>query len=129
MDEVVAEWIKFSDRDLTTAKYLYENMRPIPLEIVCYLCQQSAEKALKAFLIYSRIKPERTHDLESLRDKCEDIDASFNDIIEKCERLNDYSSQPRYPFEIEITDDDTLLALKDSKKISEFVKGKISCDI
>jgi len=59
MDEVVAEWIKFSDRDLETANYLYENMRPMPFEIICYLCQQSAEKALKAFWIYSEIKPEK----------------------------------------------------------------------
>ena len=111
--------------DYKTARYLYDNMRPIPLEIVCYHCQQSAEKALKAFLIYSHIKPERTHDLESLRDKCEVVDASFNEIIEECERLTRYSSQPRYPFEIEITDGDMFLALQNSEKINVFVKGKI----
>jgi HEPN domain-containing protein len=131
MDKALLEWIKFSDRDFAAARYLYDNMRPIPLEIVCYHCQQSAEKALKAFLIHSKIKPEKTHDLESLRDNCAEIENSFNEIIEMCERLNDYASQPRYPFEIEITDDDTLLALHDSEKINGFVKSKIkwaSCD-
>ena len=29
--------------------------------------------------------------------------------------------------EIEITDSDTILALKDSEEISEFVKSKIGC--
>ena len=124
MDDLVKEWIKFSDRDLETAKHLYDSMRPQPLEIICYHCQQSAEKALKAFLIHSRIKPEKTHNLNSLRNECEKIDESFADIAKKCVDLNDYSSQPRYPMEIEITDGDTLLALKDSEEINEFVKGK-----
>jgi HEPN domain-containing protein len=126
MDEVVAEWLKFSDRDLATAKHLYENMRPIPLEIVCYHCQQSAEKALKAFLIYSKIKPVRTHNLVDLRDTCAENDTSFDEVIEKCEKLNDSSSQPRYPYEIEITNSDAILALQDSEKINEFVKRKIN---
>ena len=124
MDDLVAEWIKFSDIDLATAKHLYETMRPIPLEIICYHCQQSAEKILKAFLIYSGVKPARTHDLEPLRKECVKIDKTFNEITEKCARLSDYSSQPRYPMEIVITDEDTRLALQDSKEISEFVKGK-----
>jgi len=34
MDDLVAEWIKFSDTDLKTSKYLYDNMRPSPNEFV-----------------------------------------------------------------------------------------------
>jgi HEPN domain-containing protein len=127
MDDLVKEWVKFSDVDLAAAKHLYENMRPIPLEIICYHCQQSAEKILKAFLIYSRIKPEKTHNLELLRSECEKIDKSFIEIAKKCVDLNDYSSQPRYPMEIEITDSDTVSALQNSEKISNFVKEKINC--
>lgn len=37
--------------DLRVAKHLEETYRPKPLEIICYLCQQAAEKAIKA-LIY-----------------------------------------------------------------------------
>jgi hypothetical protein len=48
MDNVVTEWLKFSDTDFLTAKYLFENMQPAPLEIICSHRQQSAEKALKA---------------------------------------------------------------------------------
>jgi HEPN domain-containing protein len=70
MDNVVTEWLKFSDTDFSTADYLYNNMQPAPLEIICYHCQQSAEKALKAFLIYSNFKPEKTHNLELLIDGC-----------------------------------------------------------
>ena len=108
------------------AKYLYDNMRPTPLEIICYHCRQSAEKALKAFLIHSKIKPEKTHDLESLRNECIKINESFVELEDECLRLNRYSSQPRYPMTIELTETDTNLALKYCKKISGFVKGKIT---
>jgi len=125
MDELVKEWIKFSDMDLETAQHLYKTMNPAPFEIICYHCQQSAEKMLKGFLIYSEIKPSKTHDLELLRSKCENIDKDFNKISEQCVRLNDYSSQPRYPMEIEITDGDTCLALRDGENISMFIKEKL----
>jgi HEPN domain-containing protein len=125
MDNSIIEWIKFSDTDLIAAKHLYDTLQPQPLEIICYHCQQSAEKVLKAFLIYSKIKPDKTHDLVFLRSECEKIDSSFSEIINECADLNDYSSQPRYPFEIQITDSDTMLALRDSKKINAFVKEKI----
>jgi len=125
MDDLVAEWIKFSETDLAAAKHLYDSMRPKPLEIICYHCQQSAEKVLKGFLIYSGVKPTKTHDLEFLRNECEQIDNSFVEIANNCANLNDYSSQPRYPMEIEINDADSASALEDSEKIIKFIKEKI----
>lgn len=38
--------------DLGVARYLDETYRPKPLEIICYHCQQAAEKAIKALIIY-----------------------------------------------------------------------------
>jgi HEPN domain-containing protein len=40
------EWQRLAAMDLNTAEYL-QNMSPLPLEIICYHCQQSAEKYLK----------------------------------------------------------------------------------
>ena len=125
MDDLVNEWIRFSNMDLTAAKHIYGTMHPVPLEIVCYHCQQSAEKVLKAFLINSRVKPVRTHDLAALRNECENIDESFNNLADECDRLNRYSSQPRYPMEIEITNREAALAVQDREKINEFIKGKL----
>ena len=126
MDSLVAEWISFSDTDLKVARHMYDTMHPRPLEIICYHCQQSAEKILKAFLIYSKVKPARTHDLEELRKECKVLNESFTTITDKCANLNDYSSQPRYPFEIEITEGDAIRALKDCEDICAFVKALIN---
>ena len=48
--EYIAEWFQFADIDLASAEHL-QSMRPQPLEIICYHCQQSAEKNLKGYLI------------------------------------------------------------------------------
>ena len=124
---MVNEWLKYARNDFEAANHLL-TLHPLKLEIICYLCQQSAEKMLKAFWLYSEILPPKTHDLELLRSKCEEIDASFIDLSGECVRLNDYSSQPRYPFNLEITDEDMEMALKDSKRISEHVTSLITLD-
>jgi len=123
----VKEWLKYASNDLEAANHLL-TLFPLKLEIICYLCQQSAEKMLKAFWLYSDVFPPKTHDLEVLRSKCEEFDASFLNLAGECIRLNDYSSQPRYPFSLEITEEDMQMAIKDSKGISEFVKSLIAID-
>ena len=46
------EWQKFAEMDLKSGEYLL-NMHPVPMEIICYHCQQSAEKYLKGYLVCS----------------------------------------------------------------------------
>ena len=52
MDKVFHEWLSFAETDLGVARHLYESFHPKPLEIICYHCQQSAEKAIKAVIIW-----------------------------------------------------------------------------
>ena len=47
--EISKEWYAYAERDLITAKHLVKTLYPVPLEIVCYHCQQSSEKFLIAF--------------------------------------------------------------------------------
>ncbi len=44
------EWIRFAEMDLGSAEYLL-NMHPTPVEVICYHCQQSAEKYLKGYIV------------------------------------------------------------------------------
>jgi len=127
---IIDEWMAYSDTDLATAKHLRDTMHPKPLEIICYHCQQSAEKALKAFWLFMGDSPPRIHDLELLRDKCNNYDKSFEELYDECERLKVFASQPRYPFELEVTEEIMDLAIKDSNRVSEFIKARISiCDL
>lgn len=124
--EIVKEWIKFSKNDLDCAEYL-NNMKPKPLEIMCYHCQQSAEKVLKAFLIFSEIIPPKIHELNRLCEMCEDIDVDFEKIAIQCGSLTKYGIQPRYPYELDITDEETQSAVRKAKTILDFVTGKLEC--
>ena len=45
------EWQRIAAMDLSTAEYLL-GMSPLPIEIICYHCQQSAEKYLSKCHIY-----------------------------------------------------------------------------
>ena len=117
--EFIAEWFKFADMDLSSAEFL-QGMHPKPLEIICYHCQQSAEKNLKGYLLHSGIEPPKTHDLVDLNDMCADIDERFSGIDKLCGILTRYGVQPRYPQEIGITADDTLNALEYANKIRSF---------
>jgi len=60
--EAAKEWFKIAESDLSSAAFLQE-MRPTPVEIICYHCQQSAEKYLKGFLSLKEEEIQKTHDL------------------------------------------------------------------
>ena len=123
--ESAAEWLRFSQMDLHSAEYL-KAMVPLPLEIICYHCQQSAEKALKAFLALHQKEILKTHDLRFLCNECAKIDFDFSRIEEHCSRITIYGVQSRYPFAMEIEKEDMDFALSDAHKIFDFINNKIT---
>ena len=62
------EWYDMAVMDLGVARHLDETYRPKPLEIICYHCQQAAEKAIKALIVYfgGRGGMPKLHDLSFL---------------------------------------------------------------
>lgn len=123
-NKIYSEWFEFARRDLESAKFLL-NMYPKPIEIICYHCEQSAEKYLKGYLIKSDNKVERTHDLVLLNNKCKVLDESFDMIEDECIELVPYGVQVRYPYQLEVMEEDMLSAIKCAEKIEKFIKGKI----
>jgi len=65
LEDFVAEWTGKGLTDLGSAKFLL-SMRPIPLEVIGFHCQQAVEKYLKAYLVARGVEPEKTHDLVEL---------------------------------------------------------------
>ena len=102
--DFASEWFLYADMDLTSAER-NTTFYPVHMQLVCYLCQQSAEKYLKGFLVYNGVpEPPRIHNLEKLNALCALYDVRFDEIAEQCEFLTDYGVQPRYPYEMEITE-------------------------
>jgi HEPN domain-containing protein len=123
-NKIYEEWFEFAKRDLESAKFLI-NMYPKPIEIICYHCEQSAEKYLKGYLIKSWNKIERTHDLVVLNNKCKVINNSFDAIEDECIELVPYGVQVRYPYQLDVAEDDMISAIECAERIEIFVKGKI----
>lgn len=118
------EWFEYAKRDLESARFLM-NMYPVPIEIICYHCEQSAEKYLKGYLIFKGNNAERTHDLGLLNNKCSAINDEFKTIEDECLELVPYGVQVRYPYQLEVNEDDMKSALVCAEKIQEFILSNI----
>ena len=121
MDEkFIFEWFIYGDRDLGVAEHSL-SYHPQPYEIICYLCQQSAEKYLKGYLVYKGVvDPPKIHNLDVLCDMCEEYDEFFGEIQKPCSILTDYGVQPRYPHEMLIEEHHMEKALEYARQIKDF---------
>ncbi|MCL4514475.1 MAG: HEPN domain-containing protein [Firmicutes bacterium] len=124
-NQIAGEWFQYAQRDLESAKYL-QNMRPVPIEIICYHCQQSAEKNLKGYIALNGGQIQRIHDLVALNKVCLGYSPEFFVIEEDCIQLTDYGVQARYPFNLGLNESDMLLAIKNAERIQAFVQSKVS---
>ncbi len=73
---IVDEWLNIAEMDMASAKFL-QNMHPVPVEIICYHCQQSAEKYLKGYLAFNEEEVLKTHDLLALNNMCQNMMKNF----------------------------------------------------
>jgi HEPN domain-containing protein len=116
-NKAAAVWFNYAANDLAAAEYLADGMRPIPLEVVCYLCEQSAEKYLKGFLVLNGVVPRRTHDLEELGVEAARFFKGFEDVADGLTVLTSYGVGVRYPFGLEISVDDMKRAIANARSV------------
>jgi len=124
--EMLNSLFALAHNDLRSAEYLSTMTNPTPDEIICFHCQQSAEKYLKGFLVSYDILPPKTHDLTHLLEMCESKKSEFSSLISKCSFLNRYAVTVRYSFELQITTDDMKTAIQFAKDVKEFVLNAIA---
>lgn len=122
--DIAKEWFDIADADLSSARFL-QGMRPMPHEIICYHCQQATEKYLKGFLAFQGEEITKTHDLPVLNERCASFDKDFEALANDCLLLTDYGVNVRYPFPLEITENDVQLALKSADRVKDFVMNKV----
>ena len=119
------EWLLIAEKDLKSAYQLA--LDDFLCSVALYHTQQSAEKALKGYLVYKNQPIKRVHDLVILIEDCAKLDFSFTALLSKASTLKLYITQSRDPDDyVEPSQDDVKNALKDAKYIFEFVKNKVS---
>jgi HEPN domain-containing protein len=122
---IVGEWIYLAQMDYDHALKSADTFHPAPVEIICFHCQQSAEKILKAYIAANGNKPEKTHDLPALIKHCKQYLPDFDNYAAFCYTLTTYASDTRYPPKLSLNESDMRLALNNTLKILEFTKSKL----
>jgi HEPN domain-containing protein len=95
VDDVKA-WMRKSLNDALAAGVLIAAEPPLH-EVAVYHCQQSVEKALKAFLVSHDVPFRKTHELKELGAQCLAVDASLSAIVAEVSPLSHYAWEFRYP--------------------------------
>lgn len=135
--EEYGDWLRFARLDYESAKYLYNgSLYPKPIEIICYHCQQAAEKAVKALIVYfgSQGGMPKVHDIAFLLNQMKNIVKKEKGIemddalMEVADGLSKYGVAPRYPNEIYIDDTLTAKAFHDATTIMEWVQYVIDAE-
>jgi HEPN domain-containing protein len=120
--ETAEKWLEFAAVDLAYAQHGL-SMHPVPLEIICYHCQQSSEKSLKAVLAYHEDVIPRIHDMDRLVSLCSAYEPQVLSVSAESARLAKYAVATRYPEEIEVLETDMKLALSDAEAILKLVQS------
>ncbi len=120
-EDISKQWSDFAEMDLKTAEYLYENMFPKPLEIICYHCQQAVEKKLKGILISKGVELKKTHDLGLLAEMLSDYIEVEERYLEICDNLTPYGVKIRYPQELDIDEIHTKRAVEEARTIYDWL--------
>ena len=92
-------WMKQAREDLTAAKHLH-SQEPKFSALICFLCQQAAEKVFKSALYAASGIAEsqlETHDVLNLAYEITELDGSPVDIPLLAAKLKNYYEQTRYP--------------------------------
>lgn len=123
----VKEWLDFAKMDLDAAKHLFETFYPKPCHIICYHCQQAAEKALKAIIIAkgSQGGMPKIHDLEFLLNQMKNYTSIKDEFWDYADMLTPYGVNVRYPGEWHITEQQTAKALKCAQKLLDWAVYEI----
>ena len=122
----VAAWVEKAEQDYEGAETLSrKRSKPVP-DLVCFCCQQAAEKYLKSFLVWRGVKPERTHDLAQLVDACAQLDATFSRLRSACVKLSDFAVDVRYPgVPVEVEEQMAREAVEVAEQICNAISKKL----
>ncbi len=95
-------WISYASDDLGVAKHLFQTYYPKPLAIICFHCQQAAEKAVKALIVLfgSQGGMPKKHDIYMLLQQIKNMVRIDEKYYDYADVLAPYGVAMRYPSEL-----------------------------
>ena len=128
MDQETMQWMKLDEMDYGVAQHLYETYYPKPYEIICYHCQQAAEKAIKAIIMAGGAQGglPKLHDLSFLLNQIRNTVKIEERYYDYADALTPYGVSIRYPNELFLEERHAKEALRMAKEILEWAKDIIA---
>ncbi|MBW1839537.1 MAG: HEPN domain-containing protein [Deltaproteobacteria bacterium] len=127
-NEFVRDWLKRARSNLERAR-VGKIKDEILYEDLCFDCQQSAEKAIKALLISIDKEFPPTHSIARLLEIVSETKTEIPEEIQKAIDLTDYAVKTRYPGESEpVTKEEYEEALTIAETIYNWVSSIIKAD-
>ena len=116
-----------ANMDLGVAEHLYKLYHPMPVEIICYHCQQGAEKAIKALITNLGLESgmPKVHDLSFLLNQIHKKIKIEEKYYDYADTLTPYGVAVRYPHQLELDEGNAAMAIKYAKEIVFWVKKTI----
>src|SRR4051812_46298695 len=97
MRPVTRAWVRKAEEDRRALLQL-RAARPMVHSVICFHCQQMAEKYLKALGVEHRLAMPRTHDCDALVHLLLQIDPALTRLRRAALGLSDFAVDSRYPF-------------------------------
>ena len=122
------EWLSYAEADLGVATHLLNTYNPKPFEIVCFHCQQAAEKAVKALIVLngSHGGIPKKHDIFLLLNQIKnmiDIDEKYYNYADI---LTPYGVVMRYPNELFLEERHAVKAIEMAREFVDWAKDIVS---
>lgn len=123
-----SRWLDMAEMDYGAAKHLYDTYHPMPIEIICYHCQQAAEKAVKALILSEGFSGDvpRKHDISFLLGQLKgsiEIDERYYDYADT---LTPYGVAVRYPSELHLEVRHAKTALQYARELLDWARQNIT---
>jgi HEPN domain-containing protein len=124
-EEFTREWVRKAESDFKTAGYLCQS-GPDFVGGAAFHSQQSAEKYLKAFLVWHQIEFPKTHDIEALLKLAGRTDDKIPEILREAAMLTPYGVDYRYPGEYpEVSRSDAERALRLADRVRTEIRNRL----
>jgi len=123
MNDEVTAWIHKAEADYQAARILLRQRKTLLPDNICWNCQQSAEKYLKAYLVRHAIDYPRRHDLVQLGNLCAGADPDFTLVAGAIATLDQFGTDIRYPG-ISASAQDARQAFDALKLVRVFVRAR-----
>ncbi len=124
LGERLAEWVSKAEQDYRALARLTPDDTP---DVVSFLCQQCAEKYLKALIVASGAHPSRTHDLRELVGALPVASALDEEVSAAVRFLHPFPVAIRYPG-AHVDEEDAAHAVEAARLVRDSARQMLGLD-